>query len=92
MNKINWKIRFSNKQFLVSLIALVLVFTNQVASLFGVDITFITGEVTSISETVLLILGLIGVINDPTVNNGGILDISDSKQALTYTEPKRDDK
>lgn len=87
MNKINWSIRVKNKQFLVSLIALVLVFANQVASLFGVDITFITGEITTISETVLLILAALGIITDPTTSG-----LSDSKQALTYTEPKRDDK
>lgn len=84
--KINWKVRLKNKSFLVSLLALVLVFANQVASMFGADITLITNEITNISETVFLILGLIGVINDPTTS--GI--VSDSQQALDYDKPKKD--
>lgn len=85
--KINWKIRFKSKQFISSFIALLLVFANQVASMFGHDITLISNEITELSETVLLILGLLGVIVDNTTKG-----LSDSEQALQYNEPKRDDK
>lgn len=84
--KINWKVRFKSKTFLVSLISLVLVFANQVASMFGMDITLLTSEITTVSETVLMILGLLGIIHDPTT-----VGLSDSKEALDYIEPKRDD-
>lgn len=81
--KINWKIRFQSKQFLTSLLALVLVLANQVAAVIGYDITLISQEITNISETVLLILGLLGVIVDNTTKG-----ISDSEQALKYNERK----
>lgn len=85
MNKINWKVRFKNKVFLTSFIALLLVTANQIAGLFGYDITLLTSEITSISETVLTILALTGVIVDPTTES-----YTDSKRALTYDEPKKD--
>jgi len=81
--KINWKIRFQSKQFLTSLIALLLVLANQVAYMFGYDITLISQEITNISETVLLILGLLGVVVDNTTKG-----ISDSERALKYNERK----
>jgi len=81
--KINWKVRFQSKQFLTSLLALLLVLANQIASVFGYDITLISQEITNISETVLLILGLLGVVVDNTTKG-----ISDSEQALKYNERK----
>lgn len=83
---VNWKARFKHKPFLVSLLALVLVLANQIAGVFGVDITVFSAEITSISETVLTILGLLGVVIDPTTSG-----VSDSTQALRYDEPKKDD-
>lgn len=84
--KINWKVRLQHKQFWVSLIALLLVLANQIAGIFNVDITVYNDQITSISETVLSILGLLGIIVDPTTNG-----VSDSSQALTYVKPKKDD-
>ncbi len=80
---INWQVRLRSKEFLVSLVALVLVLVNQVASIFGYDISFINGQVTELTETILMILALLGIINDPTTKG-----LSDSKQALYYTKPK----
>lgn len=80
MGKVNWKIRFKSKTFLTSLIALVLVFANQVATLLGYNIEFISAEITNMSETVLMILILLGVINDPTVKDNGLL--GDSEKVL----------
>lgn len=54
--KINWKVRLQHKQFWVSLIALLVVLANQIAGIFNVDITVYSDQVTSISETVLMIL------------------------------------
>ncbi|MFJ3389327.1 phage holin [Lysinibacillus sp. NPDC086135] len=81
--KINWKVRFQSKQFLTSLLALLVVLANQIAAVFGYDITLISQEITNISETVLLILGLLGVVVDNTTKG-----ISDSEQALKYNERK----
>ncbi|MEY9975314.1 phage holin [Lysinibacillus sp. RC79] len=85
--KINWKVRIRHKQFWVSLIALLLVLANQIAGVFNVDITIYNGQVTAISETILSILGLLGIIIDPTTKG-----VSDSQLAMDYNKPKDDAK
>ncbi|TQR27179.1 phage holin [Lysinibacillus sphaericus] len=82
--KINWKVRLQHKQFWVSLIALLIVLANQIAGIFNVDITIYNDQVTAISETVLSILALLGIIIDPTT-----IGTSDSKQALKYDVLKK---
>lgn len=82
--KINWKVRLQKKSFWVALIALLLVLANQVAEIFGVDITVYNAQVTAITETVLAILALLGIIIDPTTEG-----LSDSAQALRYKQPKK---
>ena len=84
--KINWKVRLQHKQFWVSLIALLLVLANQIAGIFNVDITIYNAQITAISETVLSILGLLGIIIDPTT-----VGASDSTQALKYVTPRKED-
>lgn len=81
--KINWKVRLQHKQFWVSFIAFLVVLANQIAGIFNVDITFYNGQVTSISETILSILALLGIIIDPTTSG-----ISDSEQAMNYEKLK----
>ncbi|WP_375106179.1 phage holin [Lysinibacillus fusiformis] len=83
--KINWKVRLQHKQFWVSLIALLLVLANQTAGIFNVDITIYNAQIIAISETVLSILGLLGIILDPTTKG-----TSDSEQAMNYDKPKGD--
>lgn len=83
--KINWKVRMQHKQFWVSLIALLIVLANQIAGIFNVDITIYSEQVTGISETILMILALMGIIVDPTTSGA-----SDSQQALKYIRPKGD--
>ena len=85
--KINWKVRLQHKQFWVSLIALLLVLANQTAGIFNVDITIYNAQITAISETILSILGLLGIIIDPTTKGA-----NDSSQALKYDKPKDDAK
>lgn len=84
--KINWKVRIRHEQFWVSLIALLLVLANQIAGIFGFDITIYNDQVTAISETILSILGLLGIIIDPTTSG-----VSDSTQAMDYDTPRKDD-
>lgn len=83
--KINWKVRFKHKQFWVSLIALLIVLANQIAGIFNVDITIYSDQVTGISETILMILALMGIIIDPTTQGA-----SDSIRALLYDKPNGD--
>ncbi|MCT6816705.1 MAG: phage holin [Lysinibacillus fusiformis] len=84
--KINWKVHLQHKQFCVSLIALLLVLANQTAGIFNVDITIYNAKITTVSETVLSILGLLGIIIDPTT-----VGMSDSTQALKYEAPRKED-
>ena len=81
--EINWKIRFKHKPFLVSLFSIALLLVQQVASVFGVDTTIYNEQVTTLFNTVLSILVLLGVVIDPTTK-----DISDSERALNYSKPK----
>lgn len=82
---INWKVRFKQKQFIVALISLLLVLANQIAGMFGYDITIYSNEVTSIAETVLMILSLLGIVVDPTTEG-----FEDSMKAQRYEKPFKD--
>lgn len=75
--KINWKLRLQSKYFWVALISLIVLLTQQL----GFDIFPKNWE--EVLNTVLSILILLGVINDPTTAG-----ISDSDQAMDYLVPK----
>lgn len=81
--KINWKVRFKHKPFLIALFALVMLLVQQVASFFGVDTTIYNEQVTDLFNTVLAILLLLGIVSDPTTTG-----ISDSQQAMRYHKPR----
>ena len=85
--KINWIVRLKNKAFWVAIIPAVLLLIQQVCGMFGIkiEIAGLSDQLLSIIGTVFAILSLIGVVNDPTVAT-----LSDSNQAMTYTEPKVD--
>ena len=84
---INWKVRLKNKTFWLAIIPAVLLLVQQIVGLFGVviDFTPLQNQLVAIIGTVFSILAILGIIVDPTTKG-----ISDSKQALTYTEPKGD--
>lgn len=81
--KINWKVRFKHKTFLVALFSMALLLVQQVASFFGVDTTVYNEQATDLFNTVLAVLVLLGVVTDPTTAN-----VSDSERALNYNKPK----
>ena len=74
---INLKLRLQHKSFWVALVGLVVLLSQQL----GVKI--IPDNIADITNTVLAIGVLVGVINDPTTAGLG-----DSAQALEYTAPK----
>ena len=84
---INWIVRFKNKLFVISFVAAILLLVKQVAALFGynLDTELFNHNINGIVDTVFLMLSLLGIVNDATTQG-----LSDSKQALTYTEPKQD--
>lgn len=85
--KINWTVRIKNKAFWVAIIPAILLLAQQICAIFGFELNVagISDQLIAIVGTVFAILTLIGVVNDPTVNS-----LSDSAQAMTYTEPKKD--
>ena len=86
--KVNWKIRFKHKHFLLSFFSLVLLASEKIASfLFGIDTTIYNEALTEIFHSILTILILLGIVVDPTTNS-----MSDSNQAQNYKTPKKDEK
>lgn len=82
---INWKVRIRNKTFWLTLIPLLFVMAKQVCALFGVELAVdgIAEQVVGIVETAFIIIGLLGIFNDPTTAG-----LNDSAQAMNYQLPK----
>ena len=85
---INWIARLKNKNFWISLIPAVLLLVQTIAAVFGFTLDFgeLGNQLLSVVNALFAVLVILGVVNDPTTAG-----ISDSKQALTYTEPKKED-
>lgn len=84
--KINWKVRFKQKVFLTSFISLIVSFVYSVLALFDVFPAVTKNSVLEVVNQVLKILGLLGIIVDPTTAG-----ISDSERAMSYEEPYKDE-
>lgn len=84
--KINWTVRLKNKAFWVAIIPAMLMLIQVVASLLGftLDLGALGDKLLAVIEAVFLVLGIIGIVNDPTTAT-----LADSDQAMTYTEPKK---
>ena len=86
---INWKVRIKNKTFWLSLIPALLLLAQALGAVFGLslDLSAVGEKLLTVVNTlfaVLTILGMVGVIADPTTAG-----VSDSKLALSYDEPKK---
>ena len=84
--KINWKIRFQNKVWLTSFIALVLSFIYTLLGKLNIQPVITQNEVGEIVSQLLLILGMLGVIVDPTTEG-----VNDSNRAMSYAKPWNDE-
>ena len=84
---INWKVRWKSKVFWMAIIPAILLLARQVLSIFGIefDFTEIQDKILAVVESVFAILVILGIVTDPTTAG-----VSDSKRALTYTEPYKD--
>lgn len=84
---INWTVRLKSKQFWIGLVGIIGTMVSVIANSFGLTIdanawvTALDGVVTAI----FAVLALVGVVADPTTSG-----LSDSTQAMGYTEPKKD--
>lgn len=65
--KVNWRIRFKSKAFWVAMIPLLLVLIQQVLSWFQIEFAkeLIENEVMQFINTLFLLLGIFGIVNDP---------------------------
>ena len=75
---INWKLRFQNKATLLAIASTVILLAQQLGFK-------LPDNIADIVNTFLTLLVLLGVINDPTTQG-----VSDSPNALTYAEPKKE--
>lgn len=75
---INWKLRFKNKATLLAIAGTLILLAQQL----GLKLP---DNIEDVVNTVLTLLVLLGVVNDPTTAGVG-----DSAEALTYTEPKKE--
>ena len=85
---INWKVRIKNKSFWLALIPAMLLLVQVVAAPFGYkwDFVVLNQQLADIINALFAVLAILGVVTDPTTAG-----ISDSKQALTYEKPKKED-
>lgn len=84
---INWKVRVKNKAFWIAIIPAVILLIQAAAAVFGftIDLSGIGNKLIAVVEALFVVLAILGIVTDPTTSG-----ISDSAQAMTYEEPKKD--
>lgn len=82
---INWKLRFQNRATLWAIISLVVSMAYRILDACGVIPPFSQDFILEIAADVLTLLGLLGVIVDPTTDG-----VADSQRAMGYEWPWRD--
>lgn len=88
MKSINWKIRIKSKAFWLAVVPAVFLLIQTIADPFGYnwDFVILNQQMAAIINATFAVLSILGIVTDPTTDG-----ISDSKQALDYTEPRKDD-
>lgn len=84
--KINWKIRLQNKAWLLSMTVTIIAFIYQMLGLLGIVPPITEDQLTQLATLVINMLVALGIIVDPTTAG-----IGDSRQALTYSKPRKAD-
>ena len=85
---INWKVRIKNKSFWIALIPAVLLLVQVIAAVFGYTLNLgeLGDKLLAVVNALFAVLTILGIVTDPTTAG-----IGDSKQALTYETPKKED-
>lgn len=88
INMINWKVRIKNKNFWIALIPAVLLLVQVIAAVFGYTLNLgeLGDKLLAVVNALFAVLTILGIVTDPTTAG-----IGDSKQALTYETPKKED-
>lgn len=87
MNKINWTVRLKSKTFWLTVIPALLLLVQVAAAVFGFELELgdLGNKLLAVVNALFSVLTILGIVTDPTTAG-----VSDSAQALTYTEPKED--
>lgn len=80
--KINWTVRLKNRTWLAAALALLVAFVFDILALFEIAPAITQDSVMQLVNTVLTILGGLGVIVDPTTPG-----MADSERAMLYVVP-----
>ena len=82
---INWKVRFANKTFWLSLVPAVLLLVQVTAAVFGytLDLGELGNRLVAVVNALFAVLAILGVVTDPTTKG-----LSDSLRAMGYDKPK----
>ena len=87
MNKINWKVRFLNKTFWITLVPALALLLQTFLAVFNVRLEL--GETIDkllvFINALFAVLMVVGIVNDPTTAG-----LTDSTRALDYHEPFED--
>ena len=83
--KINWKVRLKNKTWLLAFAGAIVAFVYQVLGMLGVVAPIAEDNVTQVIGLLVNLLVALGIVQDPTTAG-----MSDSKEALSYSEPKKE--
>lgn len=83
--KINWLVRFKNKNFWITFVPATLLLAQVVASVFGfaIELGNLGNKSLEVVNAVFAVLTILGVVTDPTTTG-----VTDSDRAMNYTEPK----
>ena len=82
---INWLVRIKNQQFWVTFIPAVLLLIQVIVAVFGysLDLGDLGNKLLAVVNALFAVLTILGIVTDPTTKG-----VSDSAQAMTYTQPK----
>ena len=84
--KINWKVRLKNKTWLLAFAGAIVAFVYQILGMLGVVAPIAEDNVTQIIGLIINLLVALGIVQDPTTAG-----MSDSSEALSYSEPKKEE-
>lgn len=87
MTNINWMVRIKNKNFWLAIIPAILLLVQVVGNVFGftLDLGDLGNKLLEVVNALFAVLAILGIVTDPTTAGVG-----DSKQAMTYTTPKKE--
>ena len=83
--KINWKVRLKNKTWLLAFAGAIVAFVYQILGMLGVVAPIAEDNVTQVIGLLVNLLVALGIVQDPTTAG-----MSDSIEALSYSEPKKE--